>query len=130
MCWSPGSTVQGPDVLGQFQIELAALLHLSGLEGRHCLERQASLPDKAQEPGVVLITLRVQGASEEILAIVVRQLFLVSQITVAGVETLGQEQQATNPITRGSEVAGMSEFIRVSLCVVGPDMLDLVPFFP
>ncbi len=69
------------------------------------MERQAGLLLEAQKPRVVLVCMRVQ-AGKQVLAVVVRQLLLVGQVAVAGVEALGQEQQTADPVAVLGEVAG------------------------
>jgi len=77
-------------VLRQLEIKQTALFHLCSFERGQWLERKAGLLDEAEEAGVVLVALGIQRTGEQVLAEVVRQLLLVGEVAVAGIETLGQ----------------------------------------
>src|SRR5439155_790486 len=61
-----------------------------------------------------------------ILAIVVRQLLFVGQVSIATVKTLREQKQSADAISVVGEIRGMLELIGVSFWVIGPDMFDLV----
>lgn len=82
---------------------------------------------EAEEAGIVLVAVRVQGLREDVLAEVVRQLLLVGEIAVARVEALRKQQQGPDPIAALRELRRMGEFVGVPLGVISPDVLDLEP---
>ena len=75
-------------MLGDLPIELAAAFKVRFVEFCMCRERQGALFREAAEAGVVLVALRVQRASQQILGVVVRQLIVISEIAVARIEAL------------------------------------------
>lgn len=72
----------------------------------------------------------MEALREQVVAVVVLALFLVGLVPVAGVEALGQEQEAADPVAVLGEVGRVVELVCVALGVVGPDVLDLVAVPP
>jgi beta-glucosidase-like glycosyl hydrolase len=61
----------------------------------------------------MVVALRVQRTGEEVWAVVMRELLLVGQIPIAGVEALRQEQERTDAVAVGSKIG------RVALLMEG-----------
>jgi hypothetical protein len=56
-----------------------------------------------------------------------RQLVLVAEIAIAGIKVFGQQEQTADAVPVLGEVGRMTEFVNMTLRVVGPDMLEFVP---
>ena len=57
-------------------------------------------------------------------------LFLIRQVAVTRVEALRQQKQAADPIPVFGEVRRVVELVFVTVRVIRPDVLDLVPLLP
>jgi hypothetical protein len=90
------------------------------------LERELRGLDKFPETGITIISLFVKTLGEQVLTIVVLSFFLVREISVAGVEALGQKQKAANVITVFIKVIRVLELVLVPVMVVRPDVLHLI----
>jgi hypothetical protein len=78
-------------------------------------EGKAATPDVGEEARIVVVALRVEGACEEILVIVVLELLLLGQVTKAGLEHLRQQQQSPDPIAILREILRMRELLFMTL---------------
>ena len=57
---------------------------------------------------------------------VMRELLVVGEVAIAGIEALRQEKEAADAVAHGVKVAGMLELILVAIGMVGPDVLNLI----
>ncbi len=115
-----------PNEFGQTDVELPACLDIGLLELRVGCEWQLAALDKAPEPGLVLVALRVERTGQQILLIVVRQFLLVSHRAVAGVELPGQQQQPAQTVAVALVVVVVRKLVSVPLEPVGPNVFDLI----
>lgn len=104
-------------MLGDLPIEGAAFHQVGCLELVIRLEREPRLLDEAEETRVLLVTERVKGCSEKVLFEVVRELFLVRVVVVAGVELLGEEEQTADAIAMPGKVSFVRELVSVLVSV-------------
>jgi len=59
----------------------------------------------------VIVSLLMQAPGKQVLAVVVLEFVFVGQVAVASIETLGQEQETTDPVPIFFKVAGVPKFI-------------------
>jgi hypothetical protein len=85
-------------LLGDSAVKVLTGIEVRLLELGVGAERETSPLDEAEEAWVVLVTSRIEGLREQVLAEAVRQLLLVWQIAVAGVEALRQKQQVADAV--------------------------------
>jgi hypothetical protein len=69
----------------------------------------------------------VKASRKQVLANVMFALVGVSQCAVARVEAFGQQQQAADATAVGPELARVVKFVLVTLWLISPYVLDLVP---
>ena len=77
----------------------------------------------------MIVCLFMKAPGEKILAVVVFAFLLVAQISIAGIETLGQKQQSADTVAVIGKVSWVFELVRMAFRMVSPDVLDLVTVF-
>src|SRR5690606_27302323 len=91
-------------------------------------KRNTRAVDELPQPGVALVGLVTERASQDVLAVIVRTFLGVSQIAVAGVELLRQKEEAADLVAEVVELRLVAELVGMTLKLVRPDVFDLIAF--
>ena len=115
-----------PDLLCELAIQITALIQISLLEFFVRSEIHPRSLDELQEARVMVVCLRVQRTCKKVLCVVVGKFLVVGEVAIARIELLGQEQEATDPVSVLVEVGLVAELVAMASWMVGPDVLDFV----